>query len=519
MEHFNKNKFTLIAGPCSVENYNMLDTVVSSISSNVDIVRGGVFKPRTKPTSFQGLGIEGLEIMKDVCNKYNKPIITELMDDEYLDLYCNDVDIIQIGSRNMQNFSLLKKIAAHPAKPTVMLKRGFANTIDEFLSSAEYLSQHGNHNIILCERGIRGFDSKYTRNILDLSSIPVLKNLTKYPVIIDPSHGTGHSYLIEPMINASIAAGADGIIVEVHPTPETALSDSQQQITPDKWNSIVSKIKPLQHYFNQYYLTLNTELSNFQTEGYFIKEKLFSDSLCLELKKWIEENPSSKFANECEKIEPELAYCHTDLFKENSPFNKLKEHEFIIKTCEEILQCPVELESMKVNYKQAWIGQTDFYHQDSSYINYCDTKDFVQIFIALDPIHRENGCLNVIPKSHTQGVFPHNKFLNINQLQKFTVKPKILKELQEKYGLVHLVMKPGDCLFFSHYLVHGSSSNLTHLPRKALVMKFRKKNIVIDNKKKIEFWKERAEFEKNIINNLLHNVNDKIKNLSDKVPF
>ncbi|SHE92359.1 3-deoxy-D-arabinoheptulosonate-7-phosphate synthase [Marinitoga hydrogenitolerans DSM 16785] len=239
--------FTIIAGPCSVENKEIIEETAHFLSElNIKIMRGGVFKPRTSPYSFQGLGKKGLEYLKLAAEKYNLKVITEALDEDSLKMVNECADIIQIGSRNAQNFGLLKK-AGKLNKP-VLLKRGFMMTIEEFLYSAEYIVFEGNKNIILCERGIRTFETK-TRNTLDISAIPVLKKETHLPIIIDPSHAAGRSDIIPDLIKASLAVGAHGIMVEIHPKPEKALSDGKQSLNFGKFKKIIDEIRNISKCF------------------------------------------------------------------------------------------------------------------------------------------------------------------------------------------------------------------------------------------------------------------------------
>ena len=229
----------LIAGPCSVESYEqVLEIAQKAKASGANLLRGGAFKPRTSPYAFQGLGLEGLDILCAVREEVGLPIVTELMSSKYLDVFNEKVDLIQIGARNMQNFDLLKALGKID-KP-VLLKRGLANTIEEWIMAAEYIMAGGNKNVILCERGIRTFE-KYTRNTLDLSVVPIIKERTHLPIIIDPSHATGDWKLVEAMSLAAIAAGADGLIIEVHACPECAWSDGAQSLKPAKFASLIEK--------------------------------------------------------------------------------------------------------------------------------------------------------------------------------------------------------------------------------------------------------------------------------------
>lgn len=232
--------FALIAGPCSIESYEQLSGIAAEVKkAGASILRGGAFKPRTSPYDFQGLGSEGMEVMEKVKALTGLPIITEIMNANHLPLF-DDVDIIQVGARNMQNFELLKELGK--TDKVIMLKRGLANTLKELLMSAEYIMSEGNHKVILCERGIRTFES-YTRNTLDLSAIPMLHELSHLPVIVDPSHATGIAKLVKPMALAATAAGADGIMIEVHNDPIHALCDGAQSITPDQFSEIAEKIR------------------------------------------------------------------------------------------------------------------------------------------------------------------------------------------------------------------------------------------------------------------------------------
>jgi 3-deoxy-7-phosphoheptulonate synthase len=233
-------KLIVIAGPCSVESEEQIIEVAQRVkASGAGFLRGGAYKPRTSPYAFQGLKEEGLELLKIAREKTGLPIVTEIMSTAHLELF-EDVDIIQVGARNMQNFELLKELGK--LKKPILLKRGLANTIEEFLMSAEYIMSGGNENVILCERGIRTFET-YTRNTLDISAIPVLKHLSHLPVIVDPSHASGLPWLVEPLAKASVAAGADGLIIEVHNNPKKALSDGAQSLTPDQFDGIIKKLR------------------------------------------------------------------------------------------------------------------------------------------------------------------------------------------------------------------------------------------------------------------------------------
>lgn len=239
----------IIGGPCAVENEEQICKIALHIKENGgSILRGGAFKPRTSPYSFQGLGIEGLKYLNKAGKMAHIPVISELLDTRDMDMVCRYVDIIQIGSRNMQNFSLLKEVGK--LKMPVMLKRGISATIEEWLNAAEYIASSGNENIVLCERGIRTYET-YTRNTLDLSAVPIIKNLSMLPIIVDPSHGTGRRELISSMSLASIAAGADGIMVEVHEYPEIAMSDGSQCINFMEFSVLSKKVLALSKYMKE----------------------------------------------------------------------------------------------------------------------------------------------------------------------------------------------------------------------------------------------------------------------------
>jgi 3-deoxy-7-phosphoheptulonate synthase len=235
------NKLTMMAGPCSVENKEQILSIARSVKkAGAGFLRGGAFKPRTSPYSFQGLKDEGLELLKYARQQTGLPIVTEIMSTEYIDEYVENVDIIQVGARNMQNFELLKQLGK--TRKPILLKRGLSSTVEELLMSAEYILLEGNDNVILCERGIRTFEN-YTRNTLDLSAIPAIKKLSHLPVIVDPSHSTGMWWMVEPMAMAAVAAGADGLIIEVHNDPENALCDGNQSIKPEKFTLLMEKLK------------------------------------------------------------------------------------------------------------------------------------------------------------------------------------------------------------------------------------------------------------------------------------
>ena len=237
------NNLGIMAGPCSVENEEQIVEIAKKVkASGANFLRGGAFKPRTSPYSFQGLELEGLNLLKLAKQETGLPIVTEIMSTDYIDDFVRDVDVIQVGARNMQNFDLLKQLGK-TNKP-ILLKRGLAATVEEWLMSAEYIMAGGNENIILCERGIRTYEG-YTRNTLDLSAVPVVKRLSHLPIIVDPSHAAGYWYLVEPLAKAAIAAGADGLMIEVHNNPQCALSDGQQSIKPESFEQLMRKIKVL----------------------------------------------------------------------------------------------------------------------------------------------------------------------------------------------------------------------------------------------------------------------------------
>lgn len=231
----------VMAGPCSIESEDQIHQIAALVvKSGANILRGGAFKPRTSPYDFQGLGETGLKYMKSAAEKNNLITVSEVMDTQDIDLLASYVDILQIGARNMQNFSLLKQIGK-TNKP-ILLKRGLSATYNDFLMAAEYILQTGNPNVILCERGIRTFET-YARNTLDIAAVPILHELSHLPIIIDPSHGTGIRKMVPPMAYAAVAAGADGIMVEVHPEPEKALSDANQTITPETFDQMMKTLR------------------------------------------------------------------------------------------------------------------------------------------------------------------------------------------------------------------------------------------------------------------------------------
>ncbi len=234
------NQIAVIAGPCSVESRSqIMETALAVKEAGASALRGGVFKPRTSPYSFQGLGEEGLELLAEAREKTGLPIVAEIMSQVQLDLMVKYVDVLQVGARNMQNFNLLRAIGE--TRTAVLLKRGLSATVEELLMSAEYILAGGNNRVMLCERGIRTFETS-TRNTTDINAIPVLKNLTHLPVILDPSHSTGYSEYVAAIARAGIAAGADGLIIEVHPDPAKAVSDGRQSLKPEKFAEMVKQV-------------------------------------------------------------------------------------------------------------------------------------------------------------------------------------------------------------------------------------------------------------------------------------
>lgn len=234
-------KLAMIAGPCSVETEEQICSIAEDVKKlGANFLRGGAFKPRTSPYSFQGLKYDGLELLKIAREKTGLPIVTEIMSPYDIEVFEENVDVIQVGARNMQNFDLLRELGK--TSKTILLKRGLSATIEEWLMSAEYIMAGGNENVILCERGIRTFET-YTRNTLDLSAVPMVKRLSHLPIIVDPSHAGGYWYLVEPLAKAAIMAGADGLMIEVHNDPENALSDGQQSIKPESFKNLMDKVK------------------------------------------------------------------------------------------------------------------------------------------------------------------------------------------------------------------------------------------------------------------------------------
>jgi len=241
--------FVVIAGPCSIESeLQIMESARAVKSAGADMLRGGAFKPRTSPYAFQGLGLRGLKLLAQAGKDTGLPIVTEVIDPRDVSWVAEFADVLQIGTRNMQNFSLLKEVG-QSSRP-VLLKRGMHSTLEEWLNCAEYILSEGNPNVILCERGIRTFE-KYTRNTLDLSAVPAIKELTHLPIIIDPTHSTGRVNLIGPMSLAAVAAGADGIIVEVHHKPEEALCDADQALTPAIFADIMDRLRPLKAFMDK----------------------------------------------------------------------------------------------------------------------------------------------------------------------------------------------------------------------------------------------------------------------------
>ena len=239
------NKITMMAGPCSVESEEQICGIAEQVKEmGADFLRGGAFKPRTSPYAFQGLKYDGLKLLKEARTKTGLPIVTEIMSPYDIEIFEEDVDIIQVGARNMQNFELLKELG-HTRKP-ILLKRGLSATIEEWLMSAEYIMAGGNENIILCERGMRTFEA-YTRNTLDLSAIPAVKKLSHLPVLVDPSHASGKWWMVDPLAKAAVAVGTDGLIIEVHNDPANALCDGQQSIKPCVYGELVKELRAIAH--------------------------------------------------------------------------------------------------------------------------------------------------------------------------------------------------------------------------------------------------------------------------------
>ena len=237
------DELAIIAGPCAVESRAQAFAVAEAVRrSGARFFRGGAFKPRTSPYAFQGLGEEGLKILADVRDAYGLKIVTEAVDEHGVDLVERYGDVLQIGARNMQNFTLLKRAGRSPLP--VLLKRGLSATLDEWLLAAEYVMAEGNYNVILCERGIRTF-AQHTRNTLDLAALPAARRVSHLPIVVDPSHGTGHNYMVAPLARAGVAVGADGLIIEVHDQPERALSDGAQSLTPEQYEQLVAEVRAI----------------------------------------------------------------------------------------------------------------------------------------------------------------------------------------------------------------------------------------------------------------------------------
>jgi len=237
------DRVIIMAGPCSVENEEQLFTIAKHVSeAGATVLRGGAFKPRTSPYAFQGLGEDGLKLLRAAGDEYNLAVVSEILESSHIDLMDKYVDIYQVGARNMQNFWLLRELSK--TKKPILLKRGMAATIEEFLMAAEYIMSGGNYNVILCERGIRTFEN-YTRNTMDISAIPSVKQLSHLPIIADPSHGTGLRFHVAPMARAAVAAGADGLIIEVHHEPEKAASDGPQSLFPQQFKRLMEELKTI----------------------------------------------------------------------------------------------------------------------------------------------------------------------------------------------------------------------------------------------------------------------------------
>lgn len=248
-QRLNLKKPILIAGPCSVESYEIMETTAKFLMGiGAEYLRGGAFKPRTSPYSFQGLGEEGIEILKDIKKKYPLKIVSEVIDIRDIDEVLDVIDVIQIGSRNMYNYPLLKEVGRTNKK--ILLKRGMAATIDEWINAAEYIAIEGNTDIILCERGIRTFEN-YTRNTLDINCVPIIKQKTDLKIVVDPSHGTGRRELVEAVSMGALGAGADGLIVEIHPEPDKAVSDGFQSLNFQEFESLYKKAIKMYNFINE----------------------------------------------------------------------------------------------------------------------------------------------------------------------------------------------------------------------------------------------------------------------------
>ena len=241
--------FAVIAGPCSVESEEQICEVAEDVKrSGARLLRGGAFKPRTSPYSFQGMGTPGLDLLVEARAKTGLPIVTEIMDPRMADLFEQEVDVVQVGARNMQNFELLKEVGKM-SKP-ILLKRGLSNTYEEWIMSAEYIMAEGNENVILCERGVRTFES-FTRNTLDISAVPAIRQMSHLPIVIDPSHAAGMYWMVEPLALAATAIGCDGLIIEVHNDPPHAKCDGQQSLTPAKFDALMQKVTSLRQWLTQ----------------------------------------------------------------------------------------------------------------------------------------------------------------------------------------------------------------------------------------------------------------------------
>lgn len=263
------NELVVIAGPCSVESEDQIIQIAQQVkNSGANMLRGGAFKPRTSPYAFQGLRAEGLMLLKRAGDATGLPIVSEITNPTYIEIFDQYVDLIQVGARNMQNFELLKELGR--IKKPILLKRGFANTLEELLMACEYIMSEGNQNVILCERGIRTHET-YTRNTLDLSAVPALKRISHLPVLVDPSHGTGLSWMVEPLSKAAIAVGADGLIIEVHNNPMKALSDGAQSITPSEFSYIMPKLREYAHLEGRH-ISISNAVAYAGTPGSFANE-------------------------------------------------------------------------------------------------------------------------------------------------------------------------------------------------------------------------------------------------------
>jgi 3-deoxy-7-phosphoheptulonate synthase len=237
-------EIVVIGGPCTVENQSQMDTIAQTLTTSLQALRGGVYKPRTSPYAFQGMGNDGIEILSKTRQRYDVPVVTEVMAIHQIAELADRVDMLQVGSRNMQNFDLLKALGG--VNKPILLKRGLSATIEEFVMAAEYIASHGNQQIVLCERGIRSFDN-YTRNVLDLGAVVALKQITHLPVIVDPSHAAGKSELVADLSRAAIACGADGLMIECHPQPEKSVSDARQALSLMAMAELVESLTPIAH--------------------------------------------------------------------------------------------------------------------------------------------------------------------------------------------------------------------------------------------------------------------------------